>query len=130
MDTLGEGEGSGGKMDKWNCHHAEDCGCVGDGLSKNKIEKLSTELTNETFQFKPSKKIWIPKANGKMRPLGIPTLRDKIVQKSMSILLNLIYEPEFSRFNHGLRPNRGCHTALTEISKWSGTQWAIEGNIK
>ncbi len=101
-----------------------------DGISKNKIEKLSTELTSETFQFKPSERIWIPKANGKMRPLGIPTPRDKIVQKAMSLLLNLIYEPEFSRFSHGFRPNRGCHTALTEISKWSGTQWAIEGDIK
>ena len=99
-----------------------------DGISQNFFRKLSTELITETFQFKPSERIWIPKANGKMRPLGIPTPRDKVVQKAMALLLNLIYEPEF--VPHGFRPNRSCHTALAQIDKWSGTQWAIEGDIK
>jgi len=101
-----------------------------DEISKNKIGKIAEELSNETFQFKPSERIWIPKANGKMRPLGIPSPMDKIVQKAMCLLLELIYEPEFSKFSHGFRPNRGCHTAMSQLSKWSGTQWAIEGDIK
>jgi group II intron reverse transcriptase/maturase len=101
-----------------------------DGFSPNKIRKLTQELINETFQFKPSEIIWIPKANGKLRPLGIPTPLDKIVTKAMALLLELIYEPDFSRFSHGFRPNRGCHTAIKQLSGWSGTQWAIEGDIK
>jgi len=101
-----------------------------DGISQNYFRKLSTELITEIFQFKPSERIWIPKANGKMRPLGIPTPRDKVVQKAMALLLNLIYEPEFVPTSHRFRPNRSCHTALAQIDKWSGTQWAIEGDIK
>ena len=66
-----------------------------------KIGKIAAELTNETFQFKPSERIWIPKANGKMRPLGIPSPVEKIVQKAMCLLLELIYEPEFSELSHG-----------------------------
>jgi group II intron reverse transcriptase/maturase len=101
-----------------------------DGIPQNKIRKLTLELKNETFQFKPSQKLWIPKANGNWRPIGIPTTLDKIVQKAMALLLELIYEPDFSRFSHGFRPNRGYHTALKQLSGWSGTQWAIEGEIK
>jgi len=66
-----------------------------DGFSPNKIKKLTLELNNETFQFKPSERIWKPKANGKWRPLGIHRSQDKIVQKAMALLLELIYEPEF-----------------------------------
>jgi group II intron reverse transcriptase/maturase len=101
-----------------------------DGFSPYKIRKLTQELNNETFQFKPSERIWIKKANGKLRPLGIPTPLDKIVQKAMALLLELIYEPDFSQFRHGFRPNRGCHTAMKQLSGWSGTKWAIEGDIK
>ena len=101
-----------------------------DGMSDNKIARLAQDLRNESFQFKPSKRVWIPKANGKIRPLGIPSPIDKIVQKAMAIILQLIYEPEFSQFSHGFRPKRGCHTAMRQISQWSGTQWAIEGDIK
>jgi group II intron reverse transcriptase/maturase len=99
-------------------------------FSKRKLAKLAEELKTENFQFKPSKRIWIHKANGKMRPLGIPTLVDKIIQKAMALILELIYEPTFSELSHGFRPNRGCHTAMRQISQWSGTQWAIEGAIK
>ena len=101
-----------------------------DGMSKSQISRLASDLRREIFQFKPSKRVWIPKTNGKMRPLGIPSPVDKIVQKAMAILLQLIYEPEFSKFSHGFRPKRGCHTAMRQISQWSGTQWAIEGDIK
>ena len=101
-----------------------------DGISQKSISSIAQELKNETFQFKPSKREWIPKANGKMRPLGIPSPRDKIVQKAITMLLELIYDPTFSKYSHGFRPNRGCHTAMRQVSQWSGTQWAIEGDIK
>lgn len=65
-----------------------------------------------------------------MRPLGIPSPMEKIVQKAMCLLLELIYEPKLSQLSHGFRPNRRCHTAMSQLSKWSGTQCAIEGDIK
>jgi len=52
-----------------------------------------------------------------MRPLGIPSPRDKVIQKAMTILLELIYEQEFLDFNHGFRPKRGCHTAMAQINQ-------------
>jgi group II intron reverse transcriptase/maturase len=99
-----------------------------DGISKDYFKKLSKSLIEESFQFKP--RVYIPKANGKMRPLGIPSPRDKIVQKTMAIILNAIYEPNFLDSSHGFRPNRSCHTCMAQIAKWSGTKLAIEGDIK
>lgn len=88
-----------------------------DGISSDYIKKLAKELKTETFQFKPVKRVHIPKKNGKMRPLGIPSPRDKIVQKAMAILLTAIYEPVFLDSSHGFRPNRSPHTALAEVTK-------------
>jgi group II intron reverse transcriptase/maturase len=101
-----------------------------DGLSNSKIAGLASDLIKESFQFKPSKRIWIQKANGKMRSLGIPSPIDTIVHKAMAIILQQIFEPEFSKFSHGFIPKRGCHTALRQLSQWSGNQWAIEVDIK
>jgi len=101
-----------------------------DGVSKEYFKGLSESLKDESFQFKPVKRVYIPKANGKERPLGIPSPRDKIVQKAMANLLNGIYEPVFSQNSHGFRPNRSCHTALAQVAKSSGTKLAIEGDIK
>jgi nicotine oxidoreductase len=100
-----------------------------DGISQKKIAKLAWMLKNESFRFKPSKRIFIPKANGKIRPLGIPSPMDKIVQKGMSSLLEIIFEPKFSNNSHGFRPKRNSHTALRQIAQWSGTKYAIEGDI-
>jgi len=101
-----------------------------DGISKDKFKNLSEELRSERFKFKPSKRVFIHKTNGKTRPLGIPSPIDKIVQKAMAILLELVFETTFSNNSHGFRPNRGTHTALRQIAQWSGSQWAIEGDIK
>ncbi len=101
-----------------------------DGISKDYFKKLSKSLKEESFQFKPVKRVYIPKANGKRRPLGIPSPRDKIVQKTMAIILNAVYEPKFLDSSHGFRPNRSCHTAMAQVAKWSGTKLAIEGDIK
>ena len=69
--------------------------------------------------------------NGKMRPLGIPTWSDKLLQEVMRSILEAYYEPQFSDRSHGFRPERGCHTALRDIYRtWTGTKWFIEGDIK
>lgn len=102
-----------------------------DGMSLAKIEKLIAELRDEKYQPTPVRRTYIPKANGKRRPLGIPTWRDKLVQEVIRLILDAYYEPQFSPRSHGFRPGRGCHTALTEVQRtWKGTVWFIEGDIR
>lgn len=83
-----------------------------DGVSHLYLQELSQSLKNQTFHFKPGRRIQIPKATGGTRPLTIGSPRDKIVQEAMRIVLNAIYEPVFLNNSHGFRPKRGCHTAL------------------
>lgn len=101
-----------------------------DGMSNEFIDKLANTLRSGEFQFKPARRVHIPKANGKTRPLAIASPRDKIVQEAMRMVLETIFEPAFNKTSHGFRPNRSCHTALKEISTWTGISWAIEGDIK
>lgn len=88
-----------------------------DGFSRQVVRNITEKLKSEKFQFKPSQIKFIPKANGKMRPLGIPSTRDKVVQMAIVILLELIYEQHFLESNHGFRPKRGCHTAMAKINQ-------------
>jgi group II intron reverse transcriptase/maturase len=104
-----------------------------DGMSLQKIHGIIELLKHERYQWTPVRRIEIPKGNGKsgMRPLGLPTWSDKLVQEVVRMLLEAYYEPRFSDHSHGFRPKRGCHTALREIvDKWKGTVWFIEGDIK
>jgi group II intron reverse transcriptase/maturase len=100
-----------------------------DGMSVKKIEKLIDDISNERYKWKAVKRVYIPKKNGKQRPLGIPTWSDKLLQEVLRSILESYYEPQFSDSSHGFRPNRGCHTALSEIQTWKGTKWFIEGDI-
>jgi len=89
-----------------------------DGYSMKIIRDTILQLKNHSFQFKPSRREYIPKANGKLRPLGIPSPRDKIVQQIMVMILEAIFENSvFLECSHGFRPNKGCHTALKSISR-------------
>lgn len=88
-----------------------------DGINEEFFEELIRELESEKFKFTSVKRIYIPKANGKTRPLGIPRYKDKIVQESIRILLEAVFEGKFVDVSHGFRPKRSCHTALHQISK-------------
>jgi retron-type reverse transcriptase len=88
-----------------------------DGISKEKLEKLSASLRSEKFTFSPSRRIQIPKASGGTRPLSIASPMDKIVQEAMRLILEAIYDPLFLDCSHGFRPNRSCHTALKKVSQ-------------
>ena len=102
-----------------------------DGMSFKKIENLIEDIRYERFRWTPVRRINIPKKNGKTRPLGIPTWKDKLVQEVIRLILEAYYEPQFSNSSHGFRPERGCHTALTIIDRtWQGTKWFIEGDIR
>jgi group II intron reverse transcriptase/maturase len=102
-----------------------------DGMSLDRIDRIIHDLAHNTFRWKPVRRTYIPKANGRKRPLGVPGWTDKIVQEVIRCVLEAYYEPQFSSHAHGFRPDRGCHTALAEIvQKWKGTRWFIEGDIK
>lgn len=101
-----------------------------DEMSQTKIERLIDDIRHERYRWTPVRRIYIPKKNGKLRPLGIPTWSDKLLQEVLRSLLEAYYEPQFSDSSHGFRPGRGCHSALTEIQQqWTGTRWFIEGDI-
>lgn len=102
-----------------------------DGFSYKRAENIIKQLKANQYKFNPVRRTCIPKKNGKLRPLGIPSGNDKIVQEVTKIILEEIYEPIFINEVHGFRPNRSCHTALTQVKQsWTGVKWLIEMDIK
>lgn len=106
-----------------------------DGFSMEPIQTIIEEMRTEQFRFKPARTTFIPKANGKMRKLGIPCVRDKVVQEAMRLILEANYDSPYGSYfretSHGFRPNHSCHTALREFrGKWSAVNWLIEGDIR
>ena len=101
-----------------------------DGMSEAKIDRIIEAMRHERYRFAPARRVFIPKKNGKMRPLGLPSWSDKLVGEVVRLLLEAYYEPQFSDRSHGFRKRRGCHTALRDIQRtWTGTVWFIEGDI-
>ena len=102
-----------------------------DEMSIQRIENLISKLRDESYKPNPAKRVYIPKKNGKKRPLGIPSFEDKLVQEVVHMILEAIYEGSFENTSHGFRPRRSCQTALNQIQDtFLGTKWFIEGDIK
>lgn len=106
-------------------------GDTADGFSEEKVARIIESISDETYTPKPVRRTHIKKSNGKMRPLGIPTFTDKLVQEVLRMILESVYEPVFRNTSHGFRPHRSCHTALEGIKKgFGGIRWFVEGDIK
>jgi RNA-directed DNA polymerase len=112
-----------------------------DGVSKADYEQhlvahltdLSARVRRMGYRPKPAKRVFIPKANGGQRPLGIPSFEDRIVQDRLSRILQMIWEPEFLECSYGFRPNRSAHDALARLNHIitvERTQWVVEADIK
>ena len=102
-----------------------------DGMSLEKIDKIIQALRAERYQWTPVRRTYIPKKNGKLRPLSMPSWSDKLLQEVIRSILEAYYEPQFRDCSHGFRPKRGCHTALLRVSqKGRGTKWFIEGDLR
>lgn len=102
-----------------------------DGFSEEKVNKIIESLRNETYKPHPVRRTYRKKPNGKMRPLGIPTFTDKLVQEVLRMILESIYEPVFVKNSHGFRPGKSCHTALKDLKgNFIGARWFVEGDIK
>jgi len=102
-----------------------------DAMSLEKIGKIIEDLRHERYRWTPVRRTFVPKKNGKMRALGLPTWSDKLLQEVIRSLLEAYYEPQFSDHSHGYRPQRGCHTALSHIEHaWTGCHWFVEGDIQ
>jgi retron-type reverse transcriptase len=102
-----------------------------DGMALEKIAAIIAALRAERYRWTPVRRIYIEKRHSnKLRPLGLPSWSDKLLQEVMRLLLTAYFEPQFSNHSHGFRPQRGCHTALTEIyHEWVGTTWFVESDI-
>jgi len=100
---------------------------------ENRIADLHGRIHRGSYRAKPSKRIYIPKADGRQRPIGIASLEDKIVQKAVGWVLQCIYEQDFLGFSYGFRPGRSQHTALDALSvalTSKKVNWVLDADVK
>ena len=102
-----------------------------DGMSLQRIERIIDLLRAERYHFNPARRTYVPKSDGRKRPISMPSWSDKLVQEAVRAVLEAYYEPQLSNLSHGFRPNRGCHTALSALyHSFGGMKWFIEGDIR
>jgi len=110
-------------------HHLKD-----EKMKEAFIRNLIFELRNDLYKPQPAKRVYIPKASGGKRPLGIATLKDRVVQQTLKLIMEPIFESDFLDCSIGFRPNRCCHDALpvfyNQIQSRNKYYWVIEGDIK
>jgi group II intron reverse transcriptase/maturase len=101
-----------------------------DGVSKQLLNALRISVKDGKYKFGEVKRVFIPKGSGRLRPLGIPTFQDRLVQEVIRIALEACYEPIFSPNSHGFRPRKSQHTCLRQVRRdFSGVNWVIEGDL-